>query len=604
MKKIVTIACAAVACMSFAIGLSACKDDEAVKVSSLKTMNPVYQKYESETVFTKAEKITNLSGYTYDYKTYGNFKKLSRKTEDGKDGSLALFNTSTGESIIFNDEDTANISKTWSFSAFSYYCANYSSEQFAKNIVIATLNHNDYSNYSNSYTMTYFYDAKGNKIAETKASLYGSIYIDTVDSEGETLYSFAVEQLDGSEDTYYVNAKGIQVDYSGNENTIDDIFKPSMNVDNYNIQKVKGENGGYLYYDEEDNKYISYAKDLTVLHTLDLPFDAEVNAEILFDSGNYVLQYIMLQPMDAEEYDFILEGQKATMKTVLVNVAKNSTKELDCKFVLGFNSLGEENVMTPASIAEDGEEWNLTEGVVAYFKGIGEISEDKRLDFNHNREWFGITEDGSLRRAQSITQAVEAERIMQVLGGNFIVEDIVGRYYVVSADGKQVKEINADAINSNSVGGNDYYIQMGKDFYDTSFNKVYTLPNDYEVEEWLNGAVVLKETIDGGDNGDSYKWYILKNGETTLVASSAKGESVYFYSYGGFRVTKSINDNGFDSYTCTYYNENGDKVTDVNNQHIIQDAIGQNEDGSVIYVTYVTYDENQQVKERSILKLS
>ncbi len=609
MKKFITITCAALACTSLALGLTACGDkDKGSKVSSLKTMNAMYQKYTEDKVFTTAEKVASLAGYTYASVSYGNFKRLDKiDTTTYQTTNIALFNVKTGKVVSFNDEDTTNITRNWGFyNLNNYYIfdrqnSNINNDEawskLADNIVLAGLEYSDASDPTKDHTSIGFYDANGNKFAETD-ELSGPIVVNEVVDNGESLFYFDVVKADGKTETYYFNEKCEQVSYD----PVSKMFEGVLSA--YNITEIKGENGGYLHYDSQNKKYVSYAEDLSVKHVYDLPSAANVQAKIVFDSGNYILQYWVEQSMDAAKYDILSDGYKYDMTTVFVNVEDGKTKELNCKYVLSSTT------KTPAYYAEleeeDGEVWNLTEGVDAYFQGIGEIGGDKRVDYNHKYDWFGISEDGTIKRAAAVVEGMDVVEAVELANGNFSVADTADRTYVVSADGAILKEYNEDVISDLAEGGNDAYVQIGDKFYNDDFTVAYTLPENYEVVGWMNKAVVLKETIAPATVGgaETYKWYILKDGETTLIADSTAKQQVYVQYGLGCMVTKADHVNGEYVYSCTYYNENGVKIDSINDQIYLQYSAGSSDDGSVVYWVYKVFDKNGAATEHSIIKLA
>ncbi len=599
MKKFLTITCAAVAVSSLALGLAACGDkDKDSKVSAMKTMNAVYMKYTDKAV-TKAEGIEALKGYESADAYYGNFYRFEKEDASGAVTDIALYNIETGAVLTFNDkDDVANaISNDWTFQRFGH-----------DDIVRATLTHTEAGAPEKNYVKYFFY-ANGEKFAES--SYAGSS--ESVSTKGETLVAIRIAKASGEADKFYFDEDLKQVEY-------DEESKYFENTLSY-TKKGEGENSS-LYYDSEEKKYVSYNKDLEVLYTYDLPSAASINAEIVFDSGNYLIQYQVAQAMDAGKYDILSSsGYKYNVETVFVNVEKKKVKNLNFKFVLNIDSSYGE-YMTPG-ILEDLEEktgmsYNQTEGIDAYFRGIGEIGKDKRVSWKYKNVWFGITEEGKLKKGAAIVEDMDVVSAIENADGNLEVVDDSGRNYVVSKEGEIIKEYNETAIKTASGDkSNDKYTQIGDDLYDNNFKKVYTVEDNYIVDTWLDTAVILKETVAPAEVGGeyTYKYYVF-NGEKTLIADTANEEDLslitYTEGYGSDAVEKvalvivmkdDVNESGDYVYSCTYYNASGAKVEAINNQMYVSEVVvAKNEKGS-LFVTYRVADKDRNITEEGVLKL-
>ncbi len=602
MKKFLTITCAALACTSLALGLTGCIDkDDGTK--SLETMNPVYEKYEGIKYFTKATTVDSLKGYQAEGKKYGDWVDL-RKYEDSECVGIALLNPNTDKIISMDDKDTDTVQNEWRIyefssvvntSNFNYQIHDYQKREECKNkfdkvarsIVVVTHTYTDLEEVSKSYVETVFYNGKGDAIATMDGEFQGIISMNVVVDGADVLFFFDLQD-DGSE-TCYFNEEGQTVSYDPKAGFYSGSLLSNAG-ENVNVKKVKGENGGYLVQDGKNNRFVSYGEDLNVKYTLDLPTYANVTATILFDSGNYIIQYIVSQPDDAKEYDVLQGSIKCSLTTLSVDVDAGTKKELECALVLS-----DEDLMTPASMEEANEAWNVTEGIAAYVKGIGEIDEDKRVDYNNSRTWFGIMEDGTVKKAAPVVADMEVSSVRELVNGNFLVAEVTGRMYVVSKDGAILTEINVEAMQNAMIMANansEYYL-LDKTFYDANFQEVYTLKENYEIVASMNGEIVLKETVKAADKPDEYKWYFFNDGQLKQIASSADNQNVQFLHGNsgtvGCAVVKVALVGGEPTYTFTYYNADGVKI-DVSENIQITDVVASSEEGDVIYVSYETIE--------------
>ncbi len=607
MKKIVTVACMALACATLAAGLTACTAADRTsdfsggtgKVSDLKSIDAFYQIDEPKGIFTKAETIDGLKGYEY-FTNDGAFIRLT-KTVDGSLKSIALLNSETGKIILLDAEGTATGSKEWTIASFSSYASlDYYNEyeeyeawaSMERTVLVATLSYTDSEDSAKDYTKSYFYDKNGKVFAEIDGFIGANdIQVSGMQIAGEPAVRFALSDENGTPVNYYFNGDGDKLDYE---------YKPEDNLFTAELRdEVDEYENGYLYLDDVTDCIIFYNKDWTVKHKLDLPSYANMGAIVRFDNGNYIVQYSVAKALDAEKYDYLSGAMKFDLTTKLVDVQNATAKvtDLDWNYLLRGSS-----IVTPKSVEESGEVWSFAEGVAAYMQGIGEIAEDGMVDYNHNRDWFAITESGELRRTKAVVEDMEIEYVKRLASGSFIVMDAMERMYVVSANGEILREVNVAAFEEAAVAGNNYFTQIGKDIYNMEFNKVYTLADGYEVYGFMKGAVVIEQSIANADadGGFDRKWYLLKGSALTEIADSTKGQDVYTMNGVGLAVIER----GTDSYKCTYYNENGDKITSINDQIFISDALGGAEDGSTVYCAYVIYNADQTVKEQGVMKLS
>ncbi len=619
MKKIFKVVVGMVACASLAVGLGACSllgEESSAPEQPIETISSVYLKYEEEEAFTSAQMLDDLKGYTYSGTSYGRFYKLTKTTEE--ENRVVLLNADTGKKVSLNDMDTEDISRSWSIRSFSNisYGASYGASSIRSSILVATLTYRDYDNSSNDYTKSYFYDANGEKFAEINGSVSSGSNFEVYTLQGgkENVYYF---ELDGK--TYYFNEKGMKIDYDPSAYLFTGTYGDRYNS---NVSVIEfGVDGGYLVmesYGDFISRIVNYHASGNVRHILDLPAGAffcdayrfvDFCPIIAFDNGNYIVQYMTSLPHDAEKYDFLLDTAKCNLTTLLVDVTANTTTELNWKYL--FWGWEESESRGPSIVtASDGEEWSWWNaddnmlGLAAYVRGFAEIAEDKRISVKDAYTWYAVYGDGTLKKAAPVINGVQVVSAEENAQGNLLVVDVSGRTYVVSKDGTILRELNAQAIEMSMSNFNEKYALIGKTLYDQGFNAVYTLQKGYSIDKWLDGEVVIKETIENEvEDTTEYKWYFLNGGTLTLIADSAKDEKVNYLDGVGVMIAKEKDEAGSFSYSCIYYNENGQRLN-MAEDIVIANVICVDAEVNTLYCSYVRYDEDQKIKERSVLKLS
>ncbi len=649
MKKFLTLTCAALASLSLALGVTACTPERnessptvsPSKVADLGSMSPLYTKYEAnKTTIAKAEIVTGLEGYTFVASATpigdGRFLRCEKKDEKGKVISIAIYNAVTGKILTFDcssDYDNTTpetpvevATRTWTFTAPS--AVNSEAELLANNVLMATLKYEHSITSANNVTKTVVYGVDGAEIV----SMFGELVSANVSYKND-FYTLSVNSTTSSGECYFDKNFAL-LDKA--PDPLADMFTTNqeMVLDSYDTCYTVGdidEAAGYLCV-EDGQKYVSYNKDMEMQYVLEIPERIEHKALILFDSGNYILQYSERITDVSAKYDYLEYGltdvyyqyngaqfqqgnlNRYRLTTLLVNVTTNVKTELDCSFLL------KNATVTPAKNTV----YALPEGIDAFFKGIGEIGKDKRVKYEYNNVWFGVTEAGVITRASTLLEDVEVEAAVELSDGNLKVKDSTNRTYLVTKEGSLIKEINESVIGENTIPGerNRAFVRLGNGIYNQKYEKTYTLTSSSEVEKWSENATALfiKETtvvpavLPATEPTYTYKWFLLKSGDlaATEIADSSKGQTVEYIEGLGYAVTTvtgTIADTNF-SKTCVYYNEDG-AILEMDSSVVIDTTArvyGYQTDvdqatGSFFYL-YNTYDNKGQVISSSIMKFS
>ncbi len=265
--------------------------------------------------------------------------------------------------------------------------------------------------------------------------------------------------------------------------------------------------GGY-YSVVSGNRIFSYDKNFELKYYYTKPsYATQITSEpIMFDNGNYLIQYRVMVDETSDDFHYVQNGNKYKLITHFVNVAKKTVEEIFCEYVLNAEYYTKGNVK------------NSDVGLEKYMH----ISDDLAVVVSSDEKF----EDGYMRSLEDevilgvkgnakifpIENLVENQKgiLIKLPNGKFMAQNVAGQYFVASERGEIIKEININIIKPNK----DYFV-VGSKIYDSNFNEKVDFTG-YDMGEVLWGVVLLSKE-DTTETGTIINYYMYKDGAKTPV---------------------------------------------------------------------------------------
>ncbi len=275
----------------------------------------------------------------------------------------------------------------------------------------------------------------------------------------------------------------------------------------------------YYYLDASNDEVLVYDRSCALIAYYAMPDYATAMQAYPLTGGNVLIQYIVAEPDDAEDYTFLLQSSsyymttapgKYTLHSLLLKVNQNKTKELDLDYyILGMSRMSEDSWVENYGLGDACE--NLATAV--------EIV-DGRIDTSATVcKAVVLSNSGKVRGELEKSVTAQTTVIPSLITTNrWTVTNADSQRFLVNEKGHVLGEVtNSDARNES------YYVVGGK-LYDYSLSVVY----DYEaadleiyngVEGVLNHGVLLQ-------NKDG-EIICYANGSSTTIVAKDSSRSLY-----------------------------------------------------------------------------
>ncbi len=282
-----------------------------------------------------------------------------------------------------------------------------------------------------------------------------------------------------------------------------------------------------------------------ILHMVNVPNYATSSMISYLSNGNVLMQYVVEEMDDADEYDVIVGGEKFSVYTKVLNVKSGEWKNVDTEYVFETEAIANGTVAMGSSGYEkiDFEKEGLSSSIKNIVMSAHKI-ENKRIQYDANSSRvLSISDNGSVEEVLEPVIAGQVGMPERIAEDRYLVSNSINQYYLVNGKKEIIGQVRSDIDVSSG------FIVSSTGVYDLDLNKIVEINADMRVEKIMNNALILKETEDSGD-----VYYLLKKGENTYTKidgyDGCLGEGLY--------VVKSVSNEGKTLYT--YYSEDGKSI--------------------------------------------
>ncbi len=307
---------------------------------------------------------------------------------------------------------------------------------------------------------------------------------------------------------------------------------------------LQNKQGDYYYAAvRETNSVYVYDAELNMVAYVQAPsYVDEVIYHVLND-GNVLLQYTEELGQFEEDYDFSEDGERFNLYSFLLNVEKNSTKELKLDYI----------VARLDNQAET-DNWLYSEKIenVAW---IFEI-EDQRLNQTPSAMKM-VKLNNKAKVKGEISGLVPNQNpyygIKSVAPDRWVVSDLAGNKFLLNGEGEVMGNVNG--LNLENL--NAFYILMNNKIYDWDLNVKYDMAaNKATTVQQMNHGVLMTN-----EDGETLFY---ANGEVkTLINKDAAEKNVVAMKNKSFFVVATLDEeNAITSYKV--YNDLGNAVITIN----------------------------------------
>lgn len=295
-------------------------------------------------------------------------------------------------------------------------------------------------------------------------------------------------------------------------------------------------------------KLCSYDKQLNITSTYSLPSYIEAEAGALLENGKLLVQGTVELDALTEKYDIYEDGTKYDLLTIIVDLEKGESKEIDFEYVI-------DNI-TPITDSE--REYAGIKDSVVNLVTIYPI-EDKRVNENKCRI-ATIDNNGKVKLIEEIN-GMNIEDIELVATNRWWISTDAGVEYLINEKAEIIGEVTKATWLAN-------YLDCNGRLYDLDLDVIldYTEEQLSVIEEFDN-SILFRNRDD--------EVILFANGQkTTLAAKDSKREySTMFDCYGYFAIIDSSDESNVKT---ELYNSAGNNILTLS------------ENGSVLYVTIIS----------------
>lgn len=432
---------------------------------------------------------------------------------------------------------------------------------------------------------------------------FSSVYDVDVEAEaylGNGIYAFEIEnKTTGVKTTDYCGSNGEKAFTVKDGDTVkylfdviivngaayrmgeDGVFTFAFNADpmaeyDYSIDCKIGD----YYFDQDSDSTMVLDKEFNVKGYVSIPTYAEYGSSkmIPLSNGNVLVQYLVEEPYDASDYDFIQGGDKYTLETKLFNAESGEYKNLDFDYLL-YGSYGIANGTIYFDNSEyeyvkiDFADFGVSSDIDNLIYGAIEIT-DKRIDMSSEAAvTLSLSNSGKVEKVLEKTVVGQTGMPTKVCANRYVVySSKIGERYLLNEKGEKIGAI------SDSAYMLEGFIVVDDDcVYDYDLNKVVKLgSSDYAFVDSVGSSLILSKEVD-----TETKYYLLKKGETAMVEISGYKGTVSDTVYYVENVSETAT-------TYTYYNAKGESLITVSSRIILKQ---EDENGNFLGCTVSTDSE-------------
>ncbi len=455
-------------------------------------------------LFASVKEISDLAGLDLDNSNSNQVFTLARKYEEGK-----------YRYTLYNNVEDSTVFKGVILDEVEVYDCAYTTTTYSDNDMATTI----------------LYDAKGNIVSYKDAS-------------GEAQEKFTgpkteIPELTPVSENIYLYA-GCYYRVDTDNRKIEFIKRQSeMATNDYDGFTYSNDN---YYYNITDTAAYIYNKKLDLVTSY---YYASSDGLYYFDENNYkqrvglrrarvlesgdlIMQYFYQEPDSEKSYDLILDGNKYSMKTVIVKAKNGKVSEKKFKYVI-------------TGLYANDVNWNdpVKYGKVENFATLYPIESKKLLKGVNDNLVVSLSNRLSIKgRLDKMIDNQLPGTMAQKLN-NYLVFQTKTGYKLVTTSGNVVGDINLDNYNQS-------FFDLNGKLYDFSLKMVYDYEaKGYEISNWMAHSVILRK--DG-------EYYRFDKDEPVLICSTSAT-----FSY----INKSIYQVTGDSFS--YYNDKGEKINNLPN---------------------------------------
>ena len=391
--------------------------------------------------------------------------------------------------------------------------------------ILTTTDSTDAENIKTTYTM---YDKNGVQIATSDAIESYDIY-----TRGD-LIAFG-------KSIYRVNEEGV-ITLAFERKAFEGRLPEVSYFTEENYVYVNWQDGEIFFYDTEMN-LCGYWKAPSHINLDHFTAGALANGKVL-------VQYIIILPEDAKDYDVFEEGQKKDLVTLVIDT-DGDADEYDSDYIFA-EITG--NVSTSSSWSEEIFEYfdDSIENLAMGFEIV-----DGFVDWDvYTQETYVISGNGKVKGAIEIhPQQIYMDSYMPaapLADGVYGVMTSAMQILLVNGSGDLIADITGLLSSSGGTSApmNECYLISNTAIYDFSMNKLFDLEEKEMTVNTIYDRSIILEDKDG-------KLYLFNGGaEPALIDGDDKTEILYISS-NIFAVKKTADDG---KVTYTYYNDLGNAV--------------------------------------------
>jgi len=341
------------------------------------------------------------------------------------------------------------------------------------------------------------------------------------------------------------------------------------------------------YYDFNGRVAYVYDKQFNLVAEYSLPGYAEEFEEFFFvlENGNILVQYLIIEPDDAEDYDVFFEDSeyfdidlngmdggfefnsnvKATVVSQLIDVEKDKIKDIDLDFIVV-------DLSTKTDIAEYGYTY-LTEEI-ENVATVLEIVDGRVDDSEANAKMISLSNKCKAEMVLNDVFVAQGDSIPYLVAENrYMLRDATGARYIVNEKGEKLGRID------NATNGNEaYFVCDGK-----IYNYDCAVVLDYEKEGYLITGTLAKGFIMTKVVETGVETYAFFNGTATKIIDAGDlTKTVSVDSSRRYYIV--VTDPAEGDTTYTYYNDCGAQFASVTGSALIAQCSA--DDGNVRIFSY------------------
>lgn len=396
----------------------------------------------------------------------------------------------------------------------------------------------------------------------------------------QTLYSALGEKITSktSNESFNISFISATPDSEGALFAIEDkVYESKNGVFTYKCDKGFKKIPTNLSY-ATDNNYYKFNSDEIFVYDANfnwvayytVPAGYEIKEKFLLADGNVLIQCSKLLPADASDYNLVMDGEKYDYKTLIFNIADQTTKNVGCNYII-------EGVYNMTANPEMFEEYFVADALhnVAIVYPIVDkyVDENNQVfaDFDNNMSMLGLL-------GHEITAQ---EGIVEPIGNNrFIAYNKAGQKFLINEKAEVIGEVSSATYNRDLK-----LFKLGDKHYDLDLKIVYDdiTAIDYDFVGSGNGYTLYRETEQV--DGDDVNTYYILNGITIKELdlpenlSYVNTYSNYFY----FDYSVQVEGEGTKYYT-DIYNTQGEKIFTVDKNVENYYTYSINEYGNVMLI--------------------